>query len=80
MEVPAGEVIFPPKYVRTIIDKTAQFVAKNGDQFEQRIRAEQGDGASGTKFAFLNPNNAYNAYYQLKLSELRNGIGQWKRA
>ncbi|KAK1444651.1 splicing factor 3A subunit 1 [Babesia gibsoni] len=69
-----GEVIFPPKYVRSIIDKTAQFVAKNGDQFEQRIRVEQGDDSTGSKFAFLNPNNAYNAYYHLKLSELKNGI------
>ncbi|GFE53197.1 surp module domain-containing protein [Babesia ovis] len=71
-----GEVIFPPKYVRTIIDKTAQFVSKNGDQFEQRLRAEQGDAAAGAgaKFAFLNPNNAYHAYYRLKLTELKNGI------
>lgn len=74
MDAVPGEVIFPPKYVRSIIDKTAQFVAKNGDQFEQRIRVEQGDSGSGSKFAFLNPNNAYNAYYKLKLTELKNGI------
>ncbi|CDR96987.1 Surp module domain containing protein, putative [Babesia bigemina] len=76
MSESAAEVIFPPKYVRTIIDKTAQFVAKNGDQFEQRIRAEQGEGAAGSaaKFAFLNPNNAYHAYYRLKLTELKSGI------
>ncbi|GBE59055.1 surp module domain-containing protein [Babesia ovata] len=76
MSESAAEVIFPPKYIRTIIDKTAQFVAKNGDQFEQRIRAEQGDGAAGSaaKFAFLNPNNAYHAYYRLKLTELKSGI------
>ncbi|GIX60723.1 surp module domain-containing protein [Babesia caballi] len=76
MEESSGDVIFPPKYVRTIIDKTAQFVAKNGDQFEQRIRAEQSDGAAGAaaKFAFLNPNNAYHAYYRLKLRELERGV------
>ncbi|EKX74210.1 conserved hypothetical protein [Theileria equi strain WA] len=69
----ASEVIYPPSYVRTVIDKTAQFVAKNGEQFEQKIRLEQydGSGASSSKFSFLEPGNAYYTYYRLKLSELQ---------
>ena len=32
-------VIIPPPDVRVIVDKTAQFVGKNGPEFEQRILA-----------------------------------------
>ena len=32
-------IIHPPPDIRTIVDKTAQFVAKNGPEFEKRIIA-----------------------------------------
>ena len=37
--IPAGPVgvIYPPPDIRGIIDKTAQFVAKNGPEFEQKV-------------------------------------------
>ena len=32
-----GGVLQPPPDIKSIIDKTAQFVARNGPEFEQRI-------------------------------------------
>ncbi|KAK2194409.1 bifunctional SWAP-Surp/Splicing factor 3A subunit 1 [Babesia duncani] len=70
------DIIYPPSHIRSVIDKTAQFVAKNGEQFESKIRNDQSGNTSahGAKFAFLNPFNAYHSYYKLKLSEIRKGI------
>ncbi|CBZ55903.1 hypothetical protein NCLIV_063290 [Neospora caninum Liverpool] len=64
-----SSIVFPPPDLRGIIEKTAQFVAKNGVEFEQRVRREQ----NNQRFAFLFPNNPYNAYYQLKVREFQTG-------
>lgn len=66
--------IIPPPELRTIVDKTAQFVGKNGKSFEARIRAnEQGN----LKFNFLKEDDPYHAYYLAKVKEAedaKNGI------
>ncbi|CDP18162.1 unnamed protein product [Coffea canephora] len=36
-------IIYPPPDIRNIVDKTSQFVAKNGPEFEKRIMASNGD-------------------------------------
>lgn len=64
-----SSIVFPPPDLRGIIEKTAQFVAKNGVEFEQRVRREQ----NNQRFAFLFPSNPYNAYYQLKVREFQTG-------
>ncbi|XAR53547.1 hypothetical protein NMG60_11022147 [Bertholletia excelsa] len=61
-------IIHPPPDIRNIVDKTAQFVAKNGPEFEKRIIA---NNAGNAKFNFLNPSDPYHAYYQHRLSEFR---------
>ncbi|KAK9102406.1 hypothetical protein Sjap_019660 [Stephania japonica] len=61
-------IIHPPPDIRTIVDKTAQFVAKNGPEFEKRIIA---NNAGNAKFNFLNGSDPYHAYYQHRLSEFR---------
>ncbi|KAJ4973683.1 hypothetical protein NE237_006857 [Protea cynaroides] len=61
-------IIHPPPDIRTIVDKTAQFVAKNGPDFEKRIIA---NNAGNAKFNFLNSSDPYHAYYQHRLSEFR---------
>ncbi|OVA12111.1 SWAP/Surp [Macleaya cordata] len=61
-------IIHPPPDIRNIVDKTAQFVAKNGPEFEKRIIA---NNAGNAKFNFLNGSDPYNAYYQHRLSEFR---------
>ncbi|XP_057476392.1 LOW QUALITY PROTEIN: probable splicing factor 3A subunit 1 [Actinidia eriantha] len=61
-------IIHPPPDIRNIVDKTAQFVAKNGPEFEKRIIA---NNAGNAKFNFLNASDPYHAYYQHHLSEFR---------
>merc|ERR1711972_430593 len=63
-------LIFPPPDIRGVIDKTAQFVAKCGPEFEQRVLREQ----NHQKFAFLLPNNPYRAYYEHKVKEFKTGV------
>ncbi|KAJ8758679.1 hypothetical protein K2173_000400 [Erythroxylum novogranatense] len=61
-------IIHPPPDIRNIVDKTAQFVAKNGPEFEKRIIA---NNANNAKFNFLTSSDPYHAYYQHRLSEFR---------
>lgn len=65
---PTIGIIYPPPEVRNIVDRTANFVARNGPEFEVRIR---GNEADNPKFNFLNPNDPYYAYYEHKLKEFR---------
>eukprot|EP00898_Chlorokybus_atmophyticus_P003838 jgi/Chlat1/4455/Chrsp29S04408 len=66
-------IIHPPLDIRNIVDKTAQFVAKNGAEFEKRIHASN---KGNVKFNFLNPGDPYHAYYQYKLKEYIEGLGK----
>nr|GEY41526.1 probable splicing factor 3A subunit 1 [Tanacetum cinerariifolium] len=61
-------IIHPPPDIRTIVDKTASFVAKNGPEFENRIIV---NNAGNPKFNYLNGSDPYHAYYQHRLSEFR---------
>lgn len=61
-------IIHPPPDIRTIVDKTSQFVAKNGPEFEKRIIA---NNTGNVKFNFLNSSDPYHAYYQHRLAEFR---------
>ncbi|GLT34580.1 hypothetical protein SLA2020_090880 [Shorea laevis] len=61
-------IIHPPPDIKNIVDKTAQFVAKNGPEFEKRIIA---NNANNAKFNFLSGSDPYHAYYQHRLSEFR---------
>ena len=63
-------IILPPPEVRNIVNKTASFVARNGPEFEQRIKQNEINNA---KFNFLNVGDPYHAYYQHKVNELREG-------
>ncbi|XP_065902944.1 splicing factor 3A subunit 1-like [Dysidea avara] len=67
---PVVGIIYPPPEVRNIVDKTADFVARNGLQFQERIRLNE---AGNTKFNFLNPTDPYHAYYMHKINEIREG-------
>lgn len=55
------------------MDKTASFVARNGPEFEHRIRQNE---VNNPKFNFLNPADAYHAYYQHKVKEFKEGKGE----
>lgn len=66
-------VIIPPPDIRTVVDKTAMFVAKNGKSFETRI-LNSGEGKTA-KFNFLKAYDPYNAYYEMKIREFEEGSG-----
>lgn len=59
-------VIVPPPDIRAVVDKTAQFVARNGRSFERKIAGE----TVSAKFAFLRASDPYHAYYEQKVSEI----------
>ncbi|VDN01355.1 unnamed protein product [Thelazia callipaeda] len=63
-------IIYPPPDIRTIVDKTAAFVARNGVDFENKIREKE---ASNPRFGFLSVTDPYNAYYQHKVVEFCDG-------
>lgn len=62
--------IIPPPDLRNIVDKTAAFVARNGPEFESRIRQTE---QANPKFNFLKIGDPYNAYYQFKIRDIREG-------
>ena len=57
-------------WISDIVDKTASFVARNGLEFETRIRKNE---INNPKFNFLNSGDPYHAYYQYKVKEIREG-------
>ncbi|TPX35543.1 hypothetical protein SmJEL517_g02062 [Synchytrium microbalum] len=64
-------VIYPPPEIRgkpRIADKAAEYFAKNGPSFEERIRENE---KHNPKFSFLNPNDPYRAYYEHKIREFQ---------
>lgn len=54
----------PPEKIKETIDKTAGYVLKNGETFEDRLK----NSAENDQFAFLKDDNEYNPYYKWKLS------------
>ncbi|XP_055599829.1 splicing factor 3A subunit 1 [Uranotaenia lowii] len=67
---PIVGIIYPPPEVRNIVDKTASFVARNGPEFESRIRQNE---LGNPKFNFLSAGDPYHAYYRHKVNEIREG-------
>ena len=61
-------MIIPPPDIKTVVDKTAVYVSKNGHNFEQLIlKTEQ----NNPKFNFLRyPDDPYRPYYIQKINEL----------
>ncbi|KAJ3035287.1 splicing factor 3a, subunit 1 [Rhizophlyctis rosea] len=63
-------MIIPPPEIRTIVEKTADFVARNGAQFEERIREKE---RLNPRFCFLNPSDPYRPFYDHKVQEYKDG-------
>ena len=64
-------VIKPPPEIRAVADRTALYVANNGRGFEARIL--NSDKGKAPKFAFLQQNNPFHAYYEERISFYENG-------
>jgi len=60
-------------WIPDIVDKTASFVARNGPEFEARIRQNE---LGNPKFNFLNSGDPYHAYYQHKVKDFHEGKGE----
>ncbi|KAG8916167.1 SF3a splicing factor complex subunit [Tulasnella sp. 418] len=65
-------LIYPPPDIRTIIDRTAAFVARsaNPPQFEEKIREKH---RQDPKFSFVNSSDPYHAYYRHKIQRIQEG-------
>lgn len=70
-KAPEGTIL-PPSTTRLIIEKTAGYVARNGQHFEDSIREKQGQS---DKMSFLTEGDPYNAYYIWRKSEIKAGRG-----
>ncbi|TBU66066.1 Pre-mRNA splicing factor PRP21 like protein-domain-containing protein [Dichomitus squalens] len=68
----ASGLILPPPEIKSVIDRTAAFVARsaNPPQFEEKIRENQ---RQDPKFAFLNPADPYHAYYRHRMDKVARG-------
>ncbi|KAJ3476340.1 hypothetical protein NLI96_g11220 [Meripilus lineatus] len=68
----ASGLILPPPEIKSVIDRTAQFVARsaNPPQFEDKIRENQ---RQDPKFSFLNPADPYHAYYRHRMDKVIRG-------
>ncbi|KAL2198809.1 Pre-mRNA splicing factor PRP21 like protein-domain-containing protein [Corynascus similis CBS 632.67] len=70
---PPGVIIPPPGEIREAIEKTAGYVMRGGAGLEQRIRDNHG---KNPKFSFLmTSSDPYNAYYEWRKEEIKNGRG-----
>ncbi|KAI4868088.1 Pre-mRNA splicing factor PRP21 like protein-domain-containing protein [Hypoxylon rubiginosum] len=69
---PPQGIVLPPKEFRTILEKTAGFVARNGLAFEDRIREKE---KHNPKFSFLSNADPYNPFYLWRLGEIKEGRG-----
>ncbi|KAI5612848.1 splicing factor, suppressor of white-apricot-like isoform X1 [Silurus asotus] len=57
----AAAIIPPPPDIQPVIDKLAEYVARNGAKFESSVRAK-----NDPRFDFLQSWNQYNTYYEFK--------------
>ena len=62
----APPLVEPPPNVRSVIDKLAEYVARNGEEFEQRV-SQKGD----PRFAFLSSTHEHHVYYRTRVAAER---------
>ncbi|KAJ5124728.1 uncharacterized protein N7515_008553 [Penicillium bovifimosum] len=70
IKAPEGMVV-PPKDIRSIVEKSATHVVRNGPEFENRVRKE----LNNYKFSFLIPGDPYYTYYKWRCDEIAAGRG-----
>ena len=58
----------PPPDLQPIVDKTAEYVARNSDSFERTVLEKH---CGDSRFSFLNPWDQYHAYYQMKKQQFQ---------
>ncbi|GAA5922973.1 hypothetical protein JCM3775_006205 [Rhodotorula graminis] len=70
--VPDGTIILPPPAIKAIVDKTAAFVAKSANPalLEEKFKLRE---KSDSRFAFVNADDPYHAYYADRLAAFKAG-------
>ena len=70
--VPDGTIILPPPAIKAIVDKTAAFVAKSANPalLEEKFKLRE---KSDSRFAFVNAEDPYHAYYADRLAAFKAG-------
>ena len=63
-------MIIPPPDMRAIIDRTAQFIAKQGPTMEKKIFSSD---PTKIKFAFILPDNPFHPYYKMAVQSFKEG-------
>ncbi|XP_060806531.1 protein suppressor of white apricot isoform X1 [Amyelois transitella] len=73
------QVAIPPEEIKVVIEKMAAYVARNGDEFAEIVRAK-----NDPRFTFLELDNVYHPYYKRLMQEKRgvtaNGREKSKRS
>lgn len=69
---PPPGVVIPPKEFHELLEKTASFVARRGDDFEDRILDQ---AQNNPKLQFALKDNPYRPYYDWRISEIKQGRG-----
>ena len=64
-------LIIPPLEIRPVVEKTAEYVSKNGSQFEEIIYNNE---KNNPQFSFLKLNDPYRAYYDKKVIEFTKNL------
>lgn len=67
-----GQLILPPPSMRTLIDKTASYISRNGPGFEEVLRKTDSEKKEN-RLPFLHASDPYHAYYVQTLDRLRRG-------
>lgn len=62
------DIVLPPVEIRTLIGKTAVYVNKNGEAFENKLKTKENNNP---KFFFLSQNDPYNPYYKFALDTIK---------
>ena len=61
----------PPPDLKSVVDKTAEYVAKNGDTFERTVLERH---AGDSRFNFINPWDTYHSYYSMIKQQYRDRL------
>jgi len=69
---PPPGVVIPPKEFHELLERTASFVARRGQEFEERLVDQ---AKTNSKLQFALKDNPYRPYYDWRISEIRAGRG-----
>ena len=67
-------MIIPPPEMRAVIDRTAEFVSKQGPEMEKKIYSSD---PTHIRFAFIAKDNPFHPYYTFAIQCYKEGRSRW---